>query len=217
MIQLIPEVKDILRQGLLGTHEARKDALHELQTNFRPSDSRYAVAGLKDYSTTIDDLYRIETGNHYKEWIQHNIKEEQKLLLEDGNLLNQLRNTEAKENSIPIKDSFGTNEELKINVDLKDILAIEIGDRKYGSLANGKSNDKLMKCLSVFNELSEVDKEDIVESILLEMEKINKKEQKKPSKKTFVNAVNEQLSDAERKDMIGLLLSQAKNSFKKAY
>lgn len=205
----------LLRKGLMTNNQSiRNTIIRDLQKEENTQERNYAVAGLKDKNTSLDDLIVIESGDHYKNWITHNIKEEVNvMLLKEENILNNF--TEDSEgSSIPIIDSFGKHNDLKLNVNLEKILNTEIGDRTYGSLSMPKSNDKIMQCLKIFDDqLSLTDKNDIIDSLILQTESIKKKREKKASKKTFVDAVNQQLSDDERKDFIALLISRAKTFY----
>ncbi len=205
-------IKQLLRTGLINP-DKRSEILLELRKLPTNRDVILATAALKDPFTVLDDMLDIESGKHYENYIKNNIKQDN--IIKEGNIVNadDLTN-EDSDVGFNVKDSFGKDNDLKINVDLKDLFHIEIGDRKYGTLSNPKSNDKILSCLKIFNDMCETDKADIIDSILLYIESIKKKQSKKPSKKSFINAINEQLSPELRKDFIGLLLVQAKNNYK---
>ncbi len=202
-----------LRQALITQDkEKRSNILLEIKNNYPISEERSrAICGIMDYNTSLDDIDKIESGEHISEYIKNNSK----------NIAESFLNPAAEEenyggNEIPIKDSFNIFNDLKIEIDLDRFMERQnAGESSYGKIHDSKSNKKIMKLLEEFNNLSDIDKEDIKTSILYAFASIKRKQEKKKTKKTFVNAWNSQLDSKEKLDFLGILLAQINDVYSK--
>lgn len=205
-------MEKILRTALLTKDTQKRDGLlHELRDSFPMSKERIFVeCGIKDSKTTPQDFDDIVEGKHYDNYKKSDVKAG---MLKENILNPQVSESESGTTSVRIMDSYGTYKDLEININLDKFINLKAGSSAYGNINDGKSNKKIMKALEAFNKLTNRDKQDIKNSIKMAEEALLRKKEKNIDKKSFVDAINEQLSPEERQEFIGLLMRQINDTF----
>jgi len=225
-----PHLKNMLRFGL-PTKRTKEIVLEELRENVPLSRQRTMVeVALKDPSTSYDDVEEVISGEHYKRYLEENVKLQtaaSSVLQEfSGDLRDFFGDTEGNEpkkeieneedsasKKIPIVDTTGFEEKCFIDVDMSDVLEYRrTGDHFDGDVNSDlPSSKRAISALNALDKMSKVDQDDFFRSINNAFDAAVQHKRHLVSKNNFVEELNRQLSYEERVRFITLVLKRSKD------
>lgn len=203
-----PKLKMILRNGLVEEPDMRNPFLDVLRESFPDSEDRNRVEmGLKDPSTTLDDLDAIESGDHAQYYRKHNIKEginPKEISALDGpqnsSNLKMVQSNQSLAEHLITNDGILIDEDLTLKIDPTRMMAFaRNGESYFGQIPTNKSQSRIQNALLVFkSKTSKRTQDKILNAILNAADDIIGKEKELISMEDFVNAFNGALDDDEK-------------------
>lgn len=204
------DLTKLLRSGLILPLDERTKYIRALQ-NLKDIDPKlqvYAIAGLKDGTTTLDDLESILSGEHYNKW-RSSIKEGLDVAIQnnlDGSPITAnskvaVRSDEARRELDEILDHIPIANDLAIDVRPSEVMYFKRNGEAftYGRIPDAASNDRIMKVVQQFeNNLPRKDREFLIDAINDTIEEMENRERHFGTIDKFVDALNTQLDDEER-------------------
>ncbi len=207
------KLRGILRAGLMSTsQDKRTELIRQLRNHPQTEDRNRVEAALKDSSTRIDDIERVEAGQHISDWKKRSQKVNESFF--NGERDDWGSEETEQEFSLPSDIPTDESDFNGLEVDVAEVVnRTEFGVSRYGKPLNLDTTSKVNNAMSLFDKLSERDKKKISEAILEAVEEEKSKRVKRPTGKQFCAAVNSQLDEEEMIVFVSLLLAKIDTPF----
>lgn len=216
------EIVNIITQALQDDVQNRQQYIRQLADLIPSRDTAYAQAALKDVSLDSNDIGDIISGEHYKKWMENNVKkiEEQQLTMQQTT--SNMESVHTARNEMQTLSEFdngdiNVGDKLHIEVDPARLLVYALNGEMF--LFNTPSNDtnsKVMKWFDAFSsKLSKKDQQKVFDGINEAVQGIINKEKGNISLEKFINGLNKNLSEEERLRLLALLYKKANDVFYK--